>query len=114
MDIVPDEQPEYDAFRGGRVDLVTNVNAANARESFADFRRTIRPDMLFNPFVDRITRELQHFYEAFARGDRPKLAQMTSVMRRGLIHTMRGPNPATPVWSAARQKSVQGFVSVLP
>src|SRR5580704_5312381 len=40
--------------------------------NFQDFRQTIRPDMLWNPFVDRITRELQRFGEVLAgvRGHR--------------------------------------------
>jgi len=47
--------------------------------SFEAFRRTIRPGMQWNPFVSRLTRELQRFYEAFERGDRPKLAPMIGV-----------------------------------
>jgi len=33
--------------------------------------------MLWNPFVERLTRELQRFYDAFAAGKRPKLGIMT-------------------------------------
>jgi predicted phage terminase large subunit-like protein len=53
---------------------MTEANAAKARESFAMFRRTIRPGMLWNPFVGEITRELQKFHEAFVASKRPKLA----------------------------------------
>jgi hypothetical protein len=60
-----------------RLDAVTEANAAMARKSFAVFRRTIRPGMLWSPFVGLITRELQKFHEAFVAGKRPKLAMMT-------------------------------------
>jgi hypothetical protein len=60
-----------------RLDAITEANAAAARESFAVFRRTIRPGMLWSPFVGLITRELQKFHEAFVAGKRPKLAMMT-------------------------------------
>jgi hypothetical protein len=60
-----------------RLDALTEANAARARESFAVFRRTIRPGMLWSPFVGQITRELQKFHEAFVAGKRPKLALMT-------------------------------------
>jgi hypothetical protein len=43
-------------------------------ESFAVFRRTIRPGMLWSPFVGLLTRELQKFYKALVAGQRPKLA----------------------------------------
>jgi predicted phage terminase large subunit-like protein len=57
-----------------RLNLITEANAAAARESFAVFRRTIRPDMSWSPFVGLITRELQKFHAAFESGKRPKLA----------------------------------------
>jgi predicted phage terminase large subunit-like protein len=60
-----------------RLDAMTEANAAMARESFAVFRRTIRPGMLWNPFVGQLNRELQKFHTAFAAGKRPKLAMMT-------------------------------------
>jgi predicted phage terminase large subunit-like protein len=59
-----------------RLNAITEANAARARESFAVFRRTIRPGMLWNPFVGQITRELQKFHEAFVAGKRPKLAML--------------------------------------
>jgi predicted phage terminase large subunit-like protein len=61
-----------------RLDAVTEANAALARESFAVFRRTIRPGMLWSPFVGVTTRELQKFYRAFMLGKRPQLALMTA------------------------------------
>ena len=64
-------------YRTDRLDAFTEANSAMARESFAAFRRTIRPVMLWSPFVSLITRELQKFYEAFESGKRPKLALMT-------------------------------------
>jgi hypothetical protein len=57
-----------------RLDAMTEANAASARESFAVFRRTIRPGMLWSPFVGLLTRELQKFYRALVTGQRPKLA----------------------------------------
>jgi predicted phage terminase large subunit-like protein len=60
-----------------RLDAMTEAIAAAARESFAVFRRIIRPGMLWSPFVGQLTRELQKFYTAFAAGKRPKLAMMT-------------------------------------
>jgi predicted phage terminase large subunit-like protein len=64
-------------FARAALEAVALQNAAMARESFKVFRQTIRPGMLFNPFVNRLCRELQHFHEAFERGDRPKLALCT-------------------------------------
>jgi predicted phage terminase large subunit-like protein len=60
-----------------QIDLATKLNAANARDSFAAFRRTIRPDLLWGPFVGCLTAELQRFHEAFEAGKRPRLAIMT-------------------------------------
>jgi predicted phage terminase large subunit-like protein len=57
-----------------RLEAVTEAVAAVARDSFAVFRRIIRPGMLWNPFVGQLTRELQKFHEAFRAGKRPKLA----------------------------------------
>jgi len=58
------------------LDAMTEAIAAKARGSFAVFRRTIRPGMLWSPFVGQITRELQKFHEAFVAGKRPKLAML--------------------------------------
>src|SRR5450631_261398 len=57
-----------------QIDLATKLNAAKARDSFAAFRRTIRPSMLWGPFVGCLTAELQRFHEAFEAGQRPLLA----------------------------------------
>jgi phage terminase large subunit-like protein len=60
-----------------RLEAITDMNAALAREHFAVFRRTVRPGMLWSPFVGELTRELQKFHDAFVAGKRPKLAIMT-------------------------------------
>jgi hypothetical protein len=67
------ERPER-FFYTGRIPTFTDKNARLARTSFEAFRRTIHPDMLWNPFVLRITRELQRFGDALEDGKRPKLA----------------------------------------
>ena len=64
-------------FASIALESISLYNAALARESFKVFRQTIRPNMLWNPFVARLTRELQRFYEAFVCGERPKLALCT-------------------------------------
>jgi hypothetical protein len=51
-----------------RLDAVTEANAALARESFPVFRRTIRPGMLWGPFVAQLTRELQKFLRGAKEG----------------------------------------------
>jgi predicted phage terminase large subunit-like protein len=71
---VNDDQP---LITTERMDAMTEAIAAMARESFAVFRRIIRPGMLCSPFVGQLTRELQKFHTAFAAGKRPKLAMMT-------------------------------------
>jgi len=60
-----------------QIDLATKLNAANARDSFAAFRRTIRSGMLWGPFVGTFTAELQRFHEAFEAGKRPQAAFLT-------------------------------------
>jgi hypothetical protein len=59
------------------IDRLSLANARKARESFIVFRRTIRPGILWTPFVGRLTRELQRFSEAYEGGGRPKLAICT-------------------------------------
>jgi predicted phage terminase large subunit-like protein len=54
-------------------DLIA-LNAFKAQRDFETFRRTIRPHFKWNWMVERLTRELQVFYEAFEAGKRPKLA----------------------------------------
>jgi ABC-type sugar transport system ATPase subunit len=62
---------------GRYLGFYTHKNAVIAQNSFAAFRKTIRPGMLWNPFVARITRELQRFGEAYEAGERRKLAFCT-------------------------------------
>jgi len=57
--------------------VLRDNNARVARNSFEAFRRTVHPEMLWNPFVLRITRELEYFAEAYEGGRRPKLAFCT-------------------------------------
>jgi hypothetical protein len=57
--------------------LVSSKKVANAdkcQRSFKAFRKAIHPEMRWNWMVERITYELQMFYEAFEAGKRPKLA----------------------------------------
>jgi hypothetical protein len=76
LDVVT-ERPER-FFYTGRTPLFTDRNAKLSRKSFEAFRRTIHPDMLWNPFVLRITRELERFGRAYEAGKRPKLAISTA------------------------------------
>jgi hypothetical protein len=46
---------------GAELDMFTHVNARAAQHSFEMFRKTVSQQMLWNPFVLRITRELQRF-----------------------------------------------------
>jgi hypothetical protein len=81
------------------VDKAARANGYLANISFQSFRRTVRPDMIWNPFVYRITRELQRFGEAYERGDRPKLVLITppqhgkSIAAEDFIAWMAGRNP---------------------
>jgi hypothetical protein len=50
-----------------RFPIVAEQNARVARASFEAFRRTMRRDMLWNPFVLRLTRELQRLVHRGAR-----------------------------------------------
>jgi hypothetical protein len=61
----------------GDIDGTSVYLADKARRSFMEFRKIIRPTMIWNPFVYRLTRELQRFCESFERGERPKLAICT-------------------------------------
>jgi hypothetical protein len=58
------------------LDALTEANAAAAREPFAVFRRTIRPDMLWSPFFGLMTRELHKFHEAFVAALLPQGARL--------------------------------------
>jgi hypothetical protein len=75
MDLIT-ERPERFMLTN-KLPVLTDNNARVARKSFEAFRRTIHPEMLWNPFVLRITRELQEFAIAYEGGKRPKLAFST-------------------------------------
>jgi Terminase large subunit, T4likevirus-type, N-terminal len=97
VDIVT-ERPERFVYTKGLPDL-TDKNARIAKGSFEAFRRTIHPDMLWNPFVLRITRELERFAVAYEAGKRPKLAFCTppqhgkSLSAQDFIAWMSGRQP---------------------
>jgi hypothetical protein len=57
-----------------QVGLTSGLNSERARNVFSVFRRTIRPGMLWNPFVEELTQELSRFYQRLVAGERPKLA----------------------------------------
>jgi hypothetical protein len=59
------------------IEYLTSDNASKSQQKFEAFRKTIRPGMLWNPFVYRLTRELQRFGDALDAGKRPKLAIST-------------------------------------
>ena len=75
VDLITERPKRF--FYTARVPALTDKNARVARKSFEAFRRTIRPDMLWNPFVLRLTRELHQFGRALERGKRPKVAFCT-------------------------------------
>jgi predicted phage terminase large subunit-like protein len=56
--------------------LLEELARARARESFLEFRRYIRPQLIVGWFVREIAQVLQHFYNDFISGKRPKLALM--------------------------------------
>jgi hypothetical protein len=76
VDTIVTERPEQFGYTTA-VPKLTDKNARLARRSFEAFRRTIRPDMLWNPFVLRLTRELERFGLAYEAGKRPKLILST-------------------------------------
>jgi hypothetical protein len=61
------QEPDPNHFLND-IDPAAAGNSYLAQGSFESFRRTIRPNMLWNPFVSRLTRELQKFYDAFEAG----------------------------------------------
>jgi hypothetical protein len=67
--IAPLTQPE--------IDLYGTAFSSNAQESFEEFRRRMRPWMIWSSFVHRLTRELEKFAIAYEGGKRPKLAIST-------------------------------------
>jgi predicted phage terminase large subunit-like protein len=54
--------------------LLEELAQARARESFLEFRRYIRPQLIIGWWVREIAQVLQHFYNDFISGKRPKLA----------------------------------------
>jgi hypothetical protein len=73
--LIDNDEPIYSIER--RVELINRRMADTTQDSFYAFRKVVRPDMLLNPFVRRVNRELQRFGEALEVGDRPKLAFVT-------------------------------------
>ncbi len=57
--------------------LAAEQAACEARENFWAFRRYIRSNMLWGWFVERISIELQMFYQDMVAGKRPILVMMT-------------------------------------
>jgi hypothetical protein len=55
-------------------DLLIERLCAQARGSFADFRRLMRPDMRWNWWMEELARQLQQFYDDLVAGKRPKMA----------------------------------------
>ena len=72
---------------------------AEAREHFFAFRQYIHPDIVWGPWVQQVSLELQQFYEDFVAGRRPKLALQAppqfgkSSAAEDLIAWVAGRNP---------------------
>jgi predicted phage terminase large subunit-like protein len=76
----PDPEPKPGTIRlfdPGEVHARAEEAALAARGSFVAFRQIIRPDMLWDWWVEQISLELQLFYEALVAGERPMLAIMS-------------------------------------
>jgi predicted phage terminase large subunit-like protein len=58
------------------IDLLIEVAATKARESFAAFRRFMHPEILWGWWMQEVAEELQRFWEDLVAGRRPKLALM--------------------------------------
>lgn len=58
------------------VQLLEELAQARARESFLEFRRYIRPQLIIGWWVREVAQKLQRFYKDFVAGERPKLAVM--------------------------------------
>src|SRR6185436_18356180 len=56
-------------------DLIPAIRyqTALARESFWEFRKFMHPHLLTGWWIEETAHELQRFYEAFCRGERPKM-----------------------------------------
>jgi hypothetical protein len=76
------EQMIASSLHGGDYDVTPEqlecirsvINPGRARNTFSVFRRIVRPEMLWGPFVNDLTVELSKFYKDFTAGKRPKLA----------------------------------------
>ena len=58
------------------LNLLEELARARARESFLEFRRYIRPQLIVGWWVREVAQQLQRFYNDFIAGKRPKLALM--------------------------------------
>ena len=59
-------------FSSADLQLLEELSRARARESFREFRRQIKPQMLWGWWLEDVTNHLQRFYE---RLDRRKAAK---------------------------------------
>ena len=71
-------RPPLDEFEYGGwppdIELFAKQNAHITFDTFKAYRKTVRPDLIWSPFVERLTRELERFGYAYEAGKRPKLA----------------------------------------
>ena len=56
------------------IDLLIEAACGKARDSFAHFRRLMRPEMRWGWWTEEVAEHLQQFYEDLVAGRRPKLA----------------------------------------
>src|SRR5262245_32554572 len=56
------------------IDLYANLQAAELRDNFFEYRRKMRPEMLQNWWTKEIADALQQFYDDLVGGARPRLA----------------------------------------
>jgi predicted phage terminase large subunit-like protein len=56
------------------LNLLEELAQARARESFLEFRRYVRPQLIVGWWVREVAQKLQRFYKDFIAGKRPKLA----------------------------------------
>src|SRR3954452_5053890 len=57
-------------------EVYERASRLKGQERFADFRKIVHPDMLWGWWVERVSLELEGFYNRMQRGGRPKLAIM--------------------------------------
>jgi hypothetical protein len=99
--------------RGSDVRLYDAANAGECVKSFKLYRKRMRREvMLWNPFVTRITRELQRFGEAYEAGLRPKMAFVTppqfgkSMAAEDVAAWLGGRNPNRRILYASYSESL--------